>query len=89
MGCPEIIDTLLGGCWGSTDGVDKAMWLIYKNSCAWTKSCDVSCFVDVAIFVDEMRPETSLLLPPSPLPQGMVYNMPQSDQQCVLYIKSN
>ena len=33
--------------------------------------------------------QTSLLLPPSPLPQGMVYNMPQSDQQCVLYIKSN
>jgi hypothetical protein len=24
--CPEIIGTVLGGYWGSTDEADKAMW---------------------------------------------------------------
>ena len=33
--------------------------------------------------------QTSLPLPPPPVPQGIVYNMPQNDQQCVPISNSN
>ena len=33
--------------------------------------------------------QTSLPLPPPPAPQGIVYNMPQNDQQCVPISNSN